>query len=288
MTTDVALKVDGMSLAEAMGISTGGGGSTTQSSLARVNQVHSALTVIDAEGDDVIKVPVGAYKVTLPDGEVVYSKTISTRIFSQRHQWQKWDAEAKAMHKTLLAANLNADLKDTTGRFNLGRPSGYIKDFQSLPEEMKTIIRSVKRVRVMLGVLKLDKPTDDMGNAINGMDAEMPFVMDVKNNESMKAMDAAINQIISKKLTPVEHTLKLGSAKRDLPSGGKYAIIVPSLGEQVPYGSDDSSILQDFIDWIKGTNTWIEGKHTEASDGRLSAADAEMVGSIVEVREFEG
>ena len=288
MTTDVALKVDGMSLAEAMGISTGGGGSTTQSSLARVNQVHSALTVIDAEGDDVIKVPVGAYKVTLPDGEVVYSKTISTRIFSQRHQWQKWDAEAKAMHKTLLAANLNADLKDTTGRFNLGRPSGYIKDFQSLPEEMKTIIRSVKRVRVMLGVLKLDKPTDDMGNAINGMDAEMPFVMDVKNNESMKAMDAAINQIISKKLTPVEHTLKLGSAKRDLPSGGKYAIIVPSLGEQVPYGSDDSTILQDFIDWIKGTNTWIEGKHTEASDGRLSAADAEMVGSIVEVREFEG
>ena len=288
MTTDVALKVDGMSLAEAMGISTGGGGSTTQTSLARVNQVHSALTVTDAEGDDVIKVPVGAYKVTLPDGEVVYSKTISTRIFSQRHQWQKWDAEAKAMHKTLLAANLNADLKDTTGRFNLGRPSGYIKDFQSLPEEMKTIIRSVKRVRVMLGVLKLDKPTDDMGNAINGMDAEMPFVMDVKNNESMKAMDAAINQIISKKLTPVEHTLKLGSAKRDLPSGGKYAIIVPSLGEQVPYGSDDSTILQDFIDWIKGTNTWIEGKHTEASDGRLSAADAEMVGSIVEVREFEG
>ena len=288
MTTDVALKVDGMSLAEAMGISTGGGGSTSQSSLARVNQVHSALTVTDAEGDDVIKVPVGAYKVTLPDGEVVYSKTISTRIFSQRHQWQKWDAEAKAMHKTLLAANLNADLKDTTGRFNLGRPSGYIKDFQSLPEEMKTIIRSVKRVRVMLGVLKLDKPTDDMGNAINGMDAEMPFVMDVKNNESMKAMDAAINQIISKKLTPVEHTLKLGSAKRDLPSGGKYAIIVPSLGEQVPYGSDDSTILQDFIDWIKGTNTWIEGKHTEASDGRLSAADAEMVGSIVEVREFEG
>jgi len=288
MTTDVALKVDGMSLAEAMGISTGGGGSTTQTSLARVNQVHSALTVTDAEGDDVIKVPVGAYKVTLPDGEVVYSKTISTRIFSQRHQWQKWDAEAKAMHKTLLAANLNADLKDTTGRFNLGRPSGYIKDFQSLPEEMKTIIRSVKRVRVMLGVLKLDKPTDDMGNPINGMDAEMPFVMDVKNNESMKAMDAAINQIISKKLTPVEHTLKLGSAKRDLPSGGKYAIIVPSLGEQVPYGSDDSTILQDFIDWIKGTNTWIEGKHTEASDGRLSAADAEMVGSIVEVREFEG
>ena len=287
MNTEVALKVEGMSLAEAMGISAGGT-TTSQSSLARVNQVHSALTETDAEGDEHIKVPVGAYKITMPDGEVVYSKTISTRIFSQRHQWQRWDSDAKAMHKTLLSTSLNVDLKDTTGKFNLGRPSGYIKDFQSLPEEMKTIIRGVKRVRVLLGVLTLDKPTDDTGAAIKGLDAEIPFVMDVKNNESMKAMDAAISQIINKKLTPVEHTLKLGSAKRDLPSGGKYAIIVPSLGEQVSYGEDDSKTLQDFIDWIKGTNTWIEGKHNEATSGSLSSADAEMVGSIVEVREFEG
>tara|TARA_R100001377_G_scaffold4947_1_gene2825 strand:+ start:41 stop:907 length:867 start_codon:yes stop_codon:yes gene_type:complete len=287
MNTDIALSVDGMSLSEAMGISTGGGGASSQSTLARVNQVHSALTVTDSEGDDIIKVPVGAYKVTLPDGEVVFSKTLSTRIFSQRHQWQRWDSDTKTMHKTLLASNLNADLKDTTGKFNLGRPSGYIKDFQSLPEEMKTIIRGVKRVRVLLGVLTLDKPTDDMGNAISGLEAEIPFVMDVKNTESMKAIDASINQIVNKKLTPVEHTLKLGSAKRDLPSGGKYAIIVPALGEQVAYGVGDSQILQDFIDWIGGTNRWIDGKHNEAATGSLSAADAKIVGSIVEVREFD-
>jgi len=287
MSTDIALSVDGMSLSEAMGISTGGGGASSQSTLARVNQVHSALTVTDSEGDDIIKVPVGAYKVTLPDGEVVFSKTLSTRIFSQRHQWQRWDSDTKTMHKTLLASNLNADLKDTTGKFNLGRPSGYIKDFQSLPEEMKTIIRGVKRVRVLLGVLTLDKPTDDMGNAISGLEAEIPFVMDVKNTESMKAIDASINQIVNKKLTPVEHTLKLGSAKRDLPSGGKYAIIVPALGEQVAYGVGDSQILQDFIDWIGGTNRWIDGKHNEAATGSLSVADAKIVGSIVEVREFD-
>tara|TARA_R110001592_G_scaffold101953_2_gene288186 strand:- start:256 stop:1122 length:867 start_codon:yes stop_codon:yes gene_type:complete len=288
MNTELTLSVDGMSLAEAMGISTGGGGATSQSTLARVNQIHSALTVTDKDGDEHIKVPVGAYKITMSDGEIVYSKTLSVRIFSQRHQWQRWDAEAKAMHKTLLAPNLNSDLKDTTGGFNLGRPSGYIKDFQSLPEEMKGVIRAVKRVRVMLGVLTLEKPTDDLGNAITNVWEEIPFVMDVKNTESMKTMDAAISQIVSKKLTPVEHTLKLGSAKRDLPSGGKYAIIVPSLGEQVPYGITDSSILKDFIDWIKGTNNWIEGKHNEGSIGQLSSEEAAMVGSIVEVREFEG
>ena len=255
MNTEVALSVEGMSLAEAMGINTGGGGTSSHSTLARVNQIHSALTVTDNDGDEHIKVPVGAYKITMADGEILYSKTLSVRIFSQRHQWQRWDADNKTMHKTLLAPNLNVDLKDTTGGFNLGRPSGYIKDFQSLPEEMKSIIRGVKRVRVMLGVLKLEKPTDDMGNPITDAGHELPFVMDVKNNESMKA---------------------------------KYAIIVPSLGEQVPYGITDSEILKDFIEWIKGTNNWIEGKHDEGSIGNLSDADAAMVGSIVEVREFEG
>lgn len=287
MNTEVALKVEGMSLAEAMGINTGAT-TSSQSSLARINQIHSALTQTDAEGDEHIKVPVGAYKITMPDGEIVYSKTLSTRIFSQRHQWQRWDAETKSMDKTLLSTSLNVDLKDTTGKFNLGRPSGYIKDFQSLPEEMKTIIRGVKRVRVLLGVVKLDKPTDDLGNSISNLGEEIPFVMDIKNSESMKSMDAAINQIMSKKLTPVEHTIKLGSAKRDLPSGGKYAIIVPALGEQVSYGESDSQTLQDFMDWISGTNSWIEGKHEEAAAGNISQQEADLVGSLVEVREFEG
>ena len=288
MNTEVALKVDGMSLAEAMGLSTGGTTTSSQSALARVGQVHSALTVTDEEGDEHIKVPVGSYKVTMPDGEVVYSKTISVRIFSQRHQLQRWDSNANTMHKTLLAPSLNKDLKDTTGKFNLGRPSGYIKDFNALPEDMKNVIRSVKRVRVFLGMLKMDKPIDETGKAVSGYDTEIPFVMDVKNMDSLKAMDASISQIVTKRLTPVEHTIKLGNAKRDLPSGGKYAIIVPSLGDKVDYAPDDSQTLKDFLAWISGTNQWIEGKYDEANAGSLSEEDAAIVGSIVEVREFEG
>lgn len=260
----------------------------SQSTLPRIKQIHSAITVEDSEGDEKIVVPIGAYQVTLPDGEVVYSKTITMRLFSQRMQWQRWDAGANTMHKTLLSGNLNVDLKDTTGRHNCGRPSGYIKDFKSLPEEMKSVIRDVKRTKVMLGMVRLDKPIDEQGNAVKGHDEEIPFVMDSKNTESNKAIDSALAQIMAKKLTPVEHTLNMGSAKRDMNSGGKYAVIVPSLGIKVPYKPEDSQTLKSFLEWITNTNTWVESKFNEMTKAYISNEDAELVGSIVEVKEFEG
>tara|TARA_R110000803_G_scaffold105604_1_gene173814 strand:- start:1007 stop:1870 length:864 start_codon:yes stop_codon:yes gene_type:complete len=287
MSTELqTLNVEGMSLAEAMGMSTATGGS--QSTLARIKQIHSAITVEDAEGDEKIVVPIGSYQVTMPDGEVVFSKTLTMRLFSQRMQWQRWDAGANTMHKTLLSGNLNVDLKDTSGRHNCGRPSGYIKDFKSLPEEMKSVIRDVKRTKVMLGMIKLDKPIDDQGNTVKGYDEEIPFVMDSRNTESNKAIDSALAQIMAKKLTPVEHTLNLGSAKRDMNSGGKYAVIVPSLGMKVSYAPEDSQTLKSFLEWITNTNKWVEGKHDEMAKVSMSDDDLEMVGSIVEVKEFEG
>ena len=48
-------------------------------------------------------------------------------------------------HKTIMADNLNVDLKDTQGTFNCGKPTGYIKDFKSLPEDTKTLIKANKK-----------------------------------------------------------------------------------------------------------------------------------------------
>jgi hypothetical protein len=261
MSTEIqTLNIEGMSLSEAMGMSAPTGGS--QSTLPRIKQIHSAITVEDSEGDEKIVVPIGAYQVTLPDGEVVYSKTITMRLFSQRMQWQRWDAGANTMHKTLLSGNLNVD--------------------------MKSVIRDVKRTKVMLGMVRLDKPIDEQGNAVKGHDEEIPFVMDSKNTESNKAIDSALAQIMAKKLTPVEHTLNMGSAKRDMNSGGKYAVIVPSLGIKVPYKPEDSQTLKSFLEWITNTNTWVESKFNEMTKAYISNEDAELVGSIVEVKEFEG
>ena len=46
-------------------------------------------------------------------------------------------------------------MKDNDGGFNCGKPSGWIEDFSSLPETMKELIRSIKRVRVLFGTVDM-------------------------------------------------------------------------------------------------------------------------------------
>ncbi len=60
--------------------------------------------------------------------------------------------------KTVMADTLNTDLKDNDGGFNCGKPSGWIEDFKSLPDATKELIRSIKRVRVVLGTVELVNP----------------------------------------------------------------------------------------------------------------------------------
>ena len=55
--------------------------------------------------------------------------------------------------KTVMADNLNIDLKDNDGGFNCGKPAGYIQDFKSLPEKTQDLIKQIKRVRVVLAPL---------------------------------------------------------------------------------------------------------------------------------------
>ena len=54
--------------------------------------------------------------------------------------------------KTVISDNLNIDLKDNDGTFNCGKPTGYVKDFKSLSEDMQALIKSIRRVRVIFGL----------------------------------------------------------------------------------------------------------------------------------------
>ena len=96
------------------------------------------------EEDDEIIVKGGTYKLDIPEGQVLYGKTATIRPFMQRYMYKRFVKNTNAkqgeplgiFHKTIMADNLNIDLKDNQGTFNCGKPSGYIKDFASLPAEL--------------------------------------------------------------------------------------------------------------------------------------------------------
>lgn len=277
MSTEVALSVDGMNLADAMGFT-----ATTvqaQSTLWRV----TAVVKQGIDGKKIVNTPM--FKLRKGDEEV-YTESLSVRLFAERQQWTKWDSEANTTQKTVLAQNLNNDLKDTLGGFNLGRRAGYVPDWDSLPETTKNLMRTVKRTKVFMGMAGAVEATNEDGDSIE-FSGEVPFIFDVKNPTSLKSMDAATSAMVGKGITPIEHTILLGANQQTMPNGNMFAEVSASLGERVGFTDGDNETLRDFIAYIERTNSWILSKWDERNVANISPEDAAIVGSIVEVQDFE-
>lgn len=262
-----------------------------RSSLARVNVLSSAIKGEIELGGKKIKtdvVPVGSYKITLGD-DVFYAESVEVRLISDRQQWQRWNASTNEMEKSVMAHDVRADLKDSVGGYNLGRPSGYIEDFSALPEATKEIIRSVKRVKVFMGTLTVKAPIDDTGSPVSGEYVDIPFVMDVKNRDSLKNIDASEKAVTRKGVKLYMANIILTGGEASIPTGATYGYTLSSVGALIKPSDEDDAYMRktasDFIDYIHYSNGKISDLHNERSNTSMSTADAALVGSIIDVDE---
>ena len=265
MSTELAIANErGQSMAELMGVSSAPSAEAVPS-IARIGMQHQPIMGEVEFNGKMIKtevIPVGAFILTQGDTKV-FSTGVSVRIFAQRQQWQRWNGETEEMEKSVLSNSLNGDLKDSIGGLNLGRPSGYIEDFQSLPDATKAVIRSVKRVKVFYGTVTLDNPMDEAGNPVEGEYVDIPFVMDVKNRDSLKSIDTVLNGLQRKNLLPIMSTVKLKGIEDSIPTGAKFGKIEASLGDKIDITEHDNETLRDFIELIEYSNGKILDLHHE-------------------------
>lgn len=279
-------------LAELMGMSNVPAKST--SALAEIKQVHQNVMgtkQVDGESMEVAIVKAGAYSVTFPDDTVYYSDTITIRPFMQRFQFQRYDKNYQKpdggegrMLRTVMATSLNGDLKDNYGGFNCGRPSGYVKDFSSLPQETQDLMRATDRFKVIFGLCTLDKAKDANGKPVDVK--EFPFLMRIKNRDSFKAMTDMFTQIQRKNRLPIQHLLHLSSEVKSIPSGATYGVVKAKLGELVEITTDDQEVLNNFVEWVESMNSitiskWEEHRRPE----ELSDDESEIVANVVEIDE---
>ena len=262
-----------------------------RSSLARINILSSAIRGEVELGGKKIKtdvVPVGAYNITLGE-DVFYAESIEVRILTDRLQWQRWNSSTNEMEKSVMSRSVNNDLQDSVGGFNLGRPSGYIEDFNALPEATKDVIRSVKRVKIFMGTVTIKNPVDDTGSPVSGEYVDIPFIMDVKNRDSLKNIDASQKAVARKNSLPHMTKIVLTGAEASIPTGATYGYTLSSVGDIVAPSDADNSYMQqtaaDFFDYIQYSNGKIMDLHHERSNTSMSADDAALVGSIIDVEE---
>jgi len=282
MSNELAIANErGQSMAELMGVSASGGEASP--SIARIGMLHQPIKgEIDVGGKTVKTdvVPVGSF--ILNQGETkIYSPSITVRIFAQRQQWQRWNSETEEMEKSVLANSLSGDMKDSIGGFNLGRPSGWIEDFNALPDATKAIIRSVKRVNVYYGTVTMHGAMDDQGNMVGDDPTDVPFVMDVKNRDSLKSINGVMNALKRKNLLPIMSTIKLTGVEDSIPTGAVFGKIEASVGSKVDIVEGDNEMLKDFIELIEYSNGKILDLHHERSNKSMSADDDAMVSDII-------
>jgi hypothetical protein len=287
-------------LAKAMGIA----GEVTakpkkSSNLNRLRIWHSPImgqAEVNGKNANVEVIEGGAYRLELVEensSKYFYAKSISIRPFMQRFMLRRYIAnlnakagEPKGMfHRTIMSDNLNSDLKDNTGRFNCGKPSGYIEDFKSLAPDMQDLIRQIKRVRVVFGVVTLDNPVDEKGQPAELSD--LPFIWEIDNKDAFKTIGDKFNEYVKKSRLPIQHMIHLNGTKANqLPNGSYFytPLAEVDFSESFDVTDEDQKLFGDFVDWIKNFNDYIcKEEKVESRQNPVSEEEMETVESFIDI-----
>jgi len=235
--------------------------------LARLRINHSPIL-----GSEAIKVKAGTYKLEIPDGPTYYAESAIVRPFLQRFMYKKFimgtPGNPNRYVKTVMADTLNMDLKDNDGGFNCGKPAGWIEDFKALPEATKELIKSIKRVRVVLGNVELINPKDAEGNTVD-LDTTS-FIWEVENRDAFKTIGGVFTKLAKMKRLPVQHNVTLNTEERKLPNGNSFYLPLASLDvtNTVDLSQDDQEKFADFMSWVQNYNEYIINAYAEKSTSR--------------------
>jgi hypothetical protein len=185
--------------------------------------------------------------------------------------------------KTVMANDLNSDMKDNDGGFNCGKPSGWIEDFAALPDTMKDLIRSIKRARVLLGTVELVDPVDEDGNSVTL--APSPFIWEIENRDAFKTVGGIFTQLTKMRRLPPQHTFSATTEKRELPNGNCFYLPNVQLDAANTIDiadSDSQETLANFLAWISNYNEYILGAWDE-NKHKNDDVDEELVDSFVDI-----
>lgn len=276
-------------MAKAMGMSVDTASKEKSSVLARLRINHNPIMGETEVKGKMVKVEVvgaGTYKLEIPDGLTYYAETAVIRPFLQRFMYKRFimgnDKTPNRYVKTVMADNLNIDLKDNAGGFNCGKPAGYIQDFKALPEKTQDLIKQIKRVRVLFGTIELTNAVDDKGNAV---DVEpTPFIWEIDNRDAYKTVGDLFGKLGKMRRLPVQHSILASTQERKLPNGNSFYLPAAELDMTKTLDMDNQTqeTLASFLGWVQNYNEYIFNAWDENAH-KSEDVDAGMVEDFVDI-----
>ena len=279
-------------MADAMGMSVDIATPKKQNNLARLKLDHKGIMGEEVVGGKKKKVEVvasGSYVLDRTNQDPVYGTDVSIRLFNQRFMYKKYiqgtgDAKSKYV-KTIMSKDLNGDLRDNDGGFNCGKPSGWIEDYAALPADMKTLLKSIKRVRVLFGEITMNDPVNAKGESLDKL-VSVPFIWEVDNRDAFKTLGAPIAQMAKQNRILPQHRVVLGSEEQALPTGATYFLptAVLDLSSTIELTDKDQGLFADFNAWIDNYNEYIVKEFNKLSKPEaVTQAESDIAAEFVDV-----
>ena len=287
----VAINTNFSDMAKLMGMSVDNQQTEKASTLARLRISHAPImgeAEVNGKTKKVEVVEGGTYRLEIPDGPTYYASKVVIRPFVQRFMYKRFvkgnDSTPNRYIKTVMADNLNIDLKDNDGGFNCGKPAGYIQDFKALPESMQDLIKQIKRVRVVFGTVKLIDPVDAAGKAVDL--SSTPFIWEVENRDAFKSIGALFTKLGKMRRLPPQHTFTATTAEQSLPNGSSFYLPETALDLQTTLELDDAAqeTLGNFLAWVTNYNEYISNAWDENAH-KHEDVDKEGVEEFIDITE---
>jgi len=278
-------------MAQAMGMGADIAVPKKQNTLARLKLDHKGImgeSTVNGKKKKVEVVAAGSYVLDRPNLDPVYASDVSIRLFNQRFMYKRYiqgsgDSKGKYV-KTIMAKDLKEDLRDNVGGFNCGKPSGWIEDYQALPAETKTLLKSIKRVRVLFGQVTMKGAVNAKGEELGDVES-VPFIWEVDNKDAFKTLGAPIAQMAKQNRILPQHNISLGSDEQSLPTGASYYLPTATLelGNTIDLTDNDQVLFADFNAWIDNYNDYIVKEFNDNAKAQPDAELAEIVEEFVDV-----
>lgn len=287
----VAINTNFSDMAKLMGMSVDNQQTEKASTLARLRISHAPImgeAEVNGKTKKVEVVEGGTYRLEIPDGPTYYASKAVIRPFVQRFMYKRFvkgnDSTPNRYIKTVMADNLNIDLKDNDGGFNCGKPAGYIQDFKALPESMQDLIKQIKRVRVVFGTVELIDPVDASGKAVDL--SSTPFIWEVENRDAFKSIGALFTKLGKMRRLPPQHTFTATTAEQSLPNGSSFYLPETALDLQTTLELDDAAqeTLGNFLAWVTNYNEYISNAWDENAH-KHEDVDKEGVEEFIDITE---
>ena len=278
-------------MAKAMGITADASAKTAQSNLARLRISHAPImgdTEVKGKKVKMEVVPGGYYRLDVPDGNasvasgMYYAPVVTIRTFLQRFMYKRFIKGSGSVPnrfvKTVMGDSLKIDLKDNDGGFNCGKPTGWIKDFKALPQSQQTLIKEIKRTRVLFGLLDLKDVVNENGEEVKQKIESFPFIWEIDNRNAFKLLGDTYNAFNKKKLLPISHTISFGTEEQSLPNGSSFYLptVNADFNNALSISQEDHEAFSNFMGWVDNYNNYIISEWNKKSES-LSSSDEKVL-----------